>query len=183
MFPCYFLLGGKREGTYVHLWLIHGDIWQKSNQDCKAIILQLRINRLKTKTKTAFRLVPTFTFSQVPRQVSSRWTVGPISSGHGPPGLGELLPDPSAETCPLCRDQLTSVLCFQDACHCQVPVLGVQYFLAGTPVATELPVYHHARKIFCIRASIPYFGSALEGFACTPAGLPESKCFFHKRRF
>ena len=32
----------KREGTYVHLWLIHVDVRQKSNQYCKAIILQLK---------------------------------------------------------------------------------------------------------------------------------------------
>ena len=31
----------KREGTYVHLWLIHVVIWQKSTQYCKAIIPQL----------------------------------------------------------------------------------------------------------------------------------------------
>ena len=29
----------KREGTYVYLWLIHVDIWQKPTQHCKAIIL------------------------------------------------------------------------------------------------------------------------------------------------
>ena len=34
----------KREGTYVYLWLIHVDIWQKPTQYCKAIILQLKIN-------------------------------------------------------------------------------------------------------------------------------------------
>ena len=27
----------KREGTYVYLWLIHVDVWQQSNQYCKAI--------------------------------------------------------------------------------------------------------------------------------------------------
>ena len=32
----------KREGTYVHLWLIHVDVWQKPTQFCKAIILQLK---------------------------------------------------------------------------------------------------------------------------------------------
>jgi len=32
----------KREGTYVYLWLIHVDVWQKSTQYCK-IILQLKI--------------------------------------------------------------------------------------------------------------------------------------------
>ena len=29
----------KREGMYVHLCLIHVDVWQKSMQHCKAIIL------------------------------------------------------------------------------------------------------------------------------------------------
>ena len=35
---------GKREGTKIHLWLIHADIWQKSNQYCKATINQLKLN-------------------------------------------------------------------------------------------------------------------------------------------
>ena len=34
----------KRKGTYVHLWLIHVDIWQKPIQYYKAIIFQLKIN-------------------------------------------------------------------------------------------------------------------------------------------
>ena len=37
----------KKEGTYVHLCLIHVDVWQKSIQHCKAIILQLKINLKK----------------------------------------------------------------------------------------------------------------------------------------
>ena len=37
----------KREGTYVYLWLIHADVWQKPTQYCKAIILQLQIIFLK----------------------------------------------------------------------------------------------------------------------------------------
>ena len=37
-------VGGGREGTYVYLWLIHADVWQKPTQYCKAIILQLKIN-------------------------------------------------------------------------------------------------------------------------------------------
>ena len=32
----------KSEGTYVHLWLIHMDVWQKSNQYCKPIINHLK---------------------------------------------------------------------------------------------------------------------------------------------
>ena len=37
----------KEEGTYTHLWLIHVVVWQKSTQDCKAIILQLKLNSKK----------------------------------------------------------------------------------------------------------------------------------------
>ena len=33
--------------TYVYLWLIHVDIWQKPTQYCKAIIFQLKINKFK----------------------------------------------------------------------------------------------------------------------------------------
>ena len=33
----------KREGTHVYLQLIHGDVWQKPSQYCKAIILQLKL--------------------------------------------------------------------------------------------------------------------------------------------
>ena len=33
----------KREGTYVCLWLIHVDVWQKPTQYCIVIILQLNI--------------------------------------------------------------------------------------------------------------------------------------------
>ena len=36
----------KWEGTWVNLWLIHVDVWQKPTQYCKAIILQLKINYL-----------------------------------------------------------------------------------------------------------------------------------------
>ena len=35
--------GYKREGTYVYLWPIHVDAWQKSSQSCEVIILQLKI--------------------------------------------------------------------------------------------------------------------------------------------
>ena len=33
----------RREGTYVYLWLIHVDVWQKPTQHRKVIILQLKI--------------------------------------------------------------------------------------------------------------------------------------------
>ena len=48
----------KREGTYVYLWLIHVDVWQKSNQYCKATILQLKINNfLKDKQQKKKKMV------------------------------------------------------------------------------------------------------------------------------
>ena len=45
----------KREGTYVHLWLIHVGVRQKSNQYCKAIILQLK--NLKKKEFYSLKIV------------------------------------------------------------------------------------------------------------------------------
>ena len=43
----------KGEGTYVYLWLIYADVWQKPIQYCKAIILQLKIdNFFKKGSKT-----------------------------------------------------------------------------------------------------------------------------------
>ena len=41
----------KREGTYVHLWLIRVGVWQKSSQYCKVIVLQLKINKSKKKER------------------------------------------------------------------------------------------------------------------------------------
>ena len=32
----------KREGTYVYLWLIHVDVWQKTTGRCKVTIRQLK---------------------------------------------------------------------------------------------------------------------------------------------
>ena len=37
----------KKEGSYLYLWLIHVDTWQKPIQYCKAIIFQLKINYKK----------------------------------------------------------------------------------------------------------------------------------------
>ena len=42
-------VGGRyKEGTCVYLRLIHVDVWQKPTQYHKTIILQLKINQLKT---------------------------------------------------------------------------------------------------------------------------------------
>ena len=44
-------VGGRfmREVTYVYLRLILVDVWQKPTQYCKAIILQLKVNKFKKK--------------------------------------------------------------------------------------------------------------------------------------
>ena len=44
----------KREGTYVYLWLIHVDVWQKPTQFCKEIILQLK--KKKKSNSRGFRM-------------------------------------------------------------------------------------------------------------------------------
>ena len=38
----------QKEGTYVYLWLIHVEIWQKTTKFCKAIILQLKKKKRMT---------------------------------------------------------------------------------------------------------------------------------------
>ena len=57
--------GGRfqKEGTYVHVWLIHVDVSQKTTKFCKAIILQLENKNLKRTRKTIkmkkeFKIVP-----------------------------------------------------------------------------------------------------------------------------
>ena len=42
----------KREGTYVYLWLVHVNVWQKPTQFFKAIILQLKKNFNNEKINT-----------------------------------------------------------------------------------------------------------------------------------
>ena len=39
--------GGREVQEEGNLWLIHVDVWQKPTQYCKAVILQLKINKLK----------------------------------------------------------------------------------------------------------------------------------------
>ena len=41
----------KREGTYVHVWLIPVDVWQKPTQYGKAIILQLEFFKKMKQVK------------------------------------------------------------------------------------------------------------------------------------
>ena len=48
---CWGALREDQEWTYVYLWLIHVDVWQKPTQYCKEIILQLKINKLNMNLK------------------------------------------------------------------------------------------------------------------------------------
>ena len=36
----------KRERTYIYVWLVHVDVWQKPTHVCKEIILPLKITKL-----------------------------------------------------------------------------------------------------------------------------------------
>ena len=40
-----------QEGIYVHLWLIHLEVWQKTEEFCKAIILQFKNKWIKKEKK------------------------------------------------------------------------------------------------------------------------------------
>ena len=44
----------RREGTYVYLWLMHVDVWQKPTQYCKTVTLQLKVNKRKKKLALIF---------------------------------------------------------------------------------------------------------------------------------
>ena len=46
-------VGGRfgREGTHVYPWLIHVDVWQRQTQYGKAIILQLKILKMRVSCK------------------------------------------------------------------------------------------------------------------------------------
>ena len=41
--------GFRRQGTYVYLWLIHVDVWQRLAQYCRAVVL---LKKKKKKTYT-----------------------------------------------------------------------------------------------------------------------------------
>jgi len=45
----------KKKRTYIYLWVIHVDVWQKLNQYCKTIILQLKINFFKRMDKQQYK--------------------------------------------------------------------------------------------------------------------------------
>ena len=64
----------KREGTYVYLWLIHADAWQKPTQFCKAVIFQLKINTLiKNKEKKERATVPNKMIYKILKTKSFQW--------------------------------------------------------------------------------------------------------------
>ena len=46
--------GVQGEGTYVCLWLIHVDVWQRPTQYCKAITSQLKKKRKNIQPRNDF---------------------------------------------------------------------------------------------------------------------------------
>ena len=73
-------MGGrfKREGTYVHLWLIHVDVRQKT-AFCKAVILQLKKKEKKNKEATLQCRGPGFNPWSRNEDPSCHGTTGPTS--------------------------------------------------------------------------------------------------------
>ena len=65
----------KREGTYVYLWLIHADIWQKSTWFFKAIILPLK-SKLEKDASSMFYLF--FRFNLI-----FNWRIISLQYSHG----------------------------------------------------------------------------------------------------
>ena len=59
-------MGGrfKKEGTYVYLWLICVDVWQKPIQCCKEIILQLKKLFKKKKMLPQYNFFFNITFKK-----------------------------------------------------------------------------------------------------------------------
>ena len=53
-------MGGrfKRERSYVYLWLIHVEVWQKTTKFYKAIILQLKNKKLANFFKKKKKILP-----------------------------------------------------------------------------------------------------------------------------
>ena len=69
----------KREGTYVYLWLIHVDIWQKTTKFCKEIILKKYIfskkNHLKSSCISFINLYQDFLNRDLPVNNMNRYKI------------------------------------------------------------------------------------------------------------
>ena len=68
----------KSDGTYVYLWLIHADVWQKPTKFCKAIILQFKNKSIKNvfkgkkkKKRIQYYLKNTLSLSPVAQMVKN----------------------------------------------------------------------------------------------------------------
>ena len=72
-------VGGRREteGTHTDLGLIHTDVWQKPTQDCKAIILQLKVNNFFLKDTTGASALLDSDFFNVHKPTSPQCQPGP----------------------------------------------------------------------------------------------------------
>ena len=63
--------------TYVYLWLIHVDVWQKPTKFCKAIILQLKNKIFKKEVKKKKHFPNTFLAVPLPLLGSQALPVAP----------------------------------------------------------------------------------------------------------
>ena len=76
--------------TYIYLWLIHADVWQKPLQLCKAIILQLK----KVKKKSLNDRMPVGRNGKVGEKMRSKMRCWGFPVG---PGVKNLPPDAGDE--------------------------------------------------------------------------------------
>ena len=80
--------GSRGRGTYVYLWLIHVDVWQKPTQYGKAIILQFKLHfKIWGSGNT-----PSGSLSQLPLSI-------PLRRLQGPQPLAAWAPLPTALIC------------------------------------------------------------------------------------
>ena len=96
----------KREGTYVYLWLIHTDVWQKPTQHCKAIFLQFKtkilIHSPGPKVLTLKHILTfLFPFETEPVFLPAPYIIIPPHSAHQGRGCH---PATLAEPYPVCSD-------------------------------------------------------------------------------
>ena len=82
----------KREGTYVYLWLIHGDVWQKLTQFSKAIILQLKMSESWAVVSNSLYL---WTIQSMEFSRPEHWSIFFLDTGISPSPVD--LPNPGIE--------------------------------------------------------------------------------------
>ena len=134
-------MGGrfKREGTYVYLWLIHVEVWQKTTEFCKAIILQLTKQNKQTthvRVKASFFSKPWSYFLVNPGLISL--SLGFRLHSHNRVQPSGVCPEPD-EWWGLCRACMSQAKPLPSAAHPQSQVRLVPGLLLPKHLPWQLP--------------------------------------------